>query len=132
MGVNGVPGAWSGILRNNDARQICGSTEGLRRSHSLLKVSAFIYQANPHRDAFLNANELPRHLRNLPGNALRRMRQQGSIALNVKLRLKEGLYMPLRSVSRTSIIHTSSVPTFFRGERAVEAQILNVCRGHVA
>ncbi len=25
----------------------------------------------------------------------------------------------------------SSVPTFFRGERAVEAQIPNICRGHV-
>jgi predicted AlkP superfamily pyrophosphatase or phosphodiesterase len=30
------------------------------------------------------------------------------------------------------ILKTSSVPAFLRGERAVEAQILNVCRGRVA
>ena len=61
-----------------------------------------------HHDCFnySPANELPRHLRNLNGNALRRMRQQRSIALNVKLRLKEGLHNPRRSGSRTSIIHT--------------------------
>ena len=71
---------WSGILRNYDARRIHGSSGGLPRSHQLLKVSTFIYPANLRRDVCLTANELPRHLHNLPENALQRKRQQGFIA----------------------------------------------------
>ena len=73
-------GAWSGILRNHDARRIRGSSGGLRRSHSLLKASTFIYPANLRRDACLTEKELRHHLSNLTENAHRRKQQQGFIA----------------------------------------------------
>ena len=37
----------------------------------------------------------------------------------------------LSDIMSNYLIAASSVPTFFRGERAVEAQIPNICRGHV-
>ena len=69
-------------------------------------------------------------LRLMPGGDPLVQEASLSIPLNKTSRIIAGLIPDFQGYE--FIFPNSSVPTFFRGARAVEAQILNVCRARVA